>query len=346
MKVFSISIILALAFTCLGTANAAVPDLIPVQGVLTNNGDGTPVNGLTDMRFDIYDAITGGTLLWESVYKASTNRVDVDNGSFVVYLGELTAHPLDFSTLMGEDQLWLQLTVAGEAMGRLRLAAVAFSQEAEYCSQVGGLTEGDIQPALGAPCTTGNYLRGWNDTTGTPICEPDEVEPPTGTVDYYNVSGYDTVPENNVDQEIRLSNYGEAYRDANSSHTNIFAPIHLPNGVTVTTFRAWVIDNNGDPSANMDVRFYRRSVDTGKPSCHAPSTCSDGYNPVIAQMAGANTSTGDETENVRLLTDTTISNALIDNSTYDYYLYIITGLVTTNVSNLVFVKSQIEYTLP
>ena len=53
--------IIAAVLTCLRTAGATVPDLIPVQGVLTNSANGEPVDGLTDMRFDIFAAETGGT---------------------------------------------------------------------------------------------------------------------------------------------------------------------------------------------------------------------------------------------------------------------------------------------
>ncbi|MBI4051531.1 MAG: hypothetical protein HY400_03405 [Elusimicrobia bacterium] len=61
--------------------SAAPPSKLNYQGVLQQNG--TPVNGNKTLNFKIYDALTGGTLLWDS---GALTNVTVTNGLFAVKL--------------------------------------------------------------------------------------------------------------------------------------------------------------------------------------------------------------------------------------------------------------------
>ena len=323
-------LVVAITLTFLNTAEATVSELIPVQGVLSNSSNDNPVNGMTDMRFDLYGVKTGGTALWESLYDVSTKQVNVDNGYFVVYLGELSAYPLDFNTLLGESQLWLQLTVNGEVMDRIRIASVAFSEEAQYCSQIGDMKEGDIQPFLGSPCNEGYYFRGWNAATKSPICEPDRIEPVGGN-HYYNISGCDVIFEHSNDQSVRLSNYCEVYKDAASSHTNVFAAVHLPDGVTVKAVRSWVKDNNSkDDNCYVRVILMRRSITEGE-TLPQNKTMTDGH-------------TSTQSTDIQMIESTAINVPVIDNEQYDYYLYIVLGNTGAYYKNMSFFKTRIEYT--
>ncbi|MDD5305832.1 MAG: hypothetical protein PHU25_00790 [Deltaproteobacteria bacterium] len=128
---------------CATRAMATVPDLLPVQGVLTDP-DGIAINGAVDMRFAIYDAATDGNELWFEA-RTGASQVNVDNGFFTVYLGEVTA--LDSLVLIAADELWLELQVDAETMGRSRLAAEPFAFE---CKQIGDLAETDIVTAVSA----------------------------------------------------------------------------------------------------------------------------------------------------------------------------------------------------
>jgi hypothetical protein len=81
---------------------AIVGDKVNYQGRLTDPG-GAPLHGTFPMRFRIYDASGGGTMLWDS----GVMSVDVEGGLFNV---QLDIDPTDFN---GQG-LWLRIYVDGE----------------------------------------------------------------------------------------------------------------------------------------------------------------------------------------------------------------------------------------
>ena len=167
--------VFGLAFTMSSLAFAAIPDLIPVQGSV-GDADDKPLDGKTNMAFEIYDAAEDGDLLHRSVYNNETMQVHVDKGFFTVYLGELDEYPIDFTELLTASQLWLQIEVNGEVLdSRIRLASVPFAQQARTCEQIGDLQEADIQPAIGEACENGQFLRGWDNEENQPICGADKI---------------------------------------------------------------------------------------------------------------------------------------------------------------------------
>jgi hypothetical protein len=163
------AVILSMFFWNTG-AYADVPDLIPVQGVLTD-GSGQVINGATDLNFSLYGSNSGGPVVWTESY----NDFVVLEGFFTVYLG--TNEPLDPLTLAGMEEVWLEMEVNDESLGRVRLASVPFAMEAQICRQLGGLTEDDVQPVLAgdAACNPGYYLRGWDQDAGVPLCDLDRI---------------------------------------------------------------------------------------------------------------------------------------------------------------------------
>jgi hypothetical protein len=104
------------------SAFAAVPHLINYQGMLTN-GSGTPLSGLYDITFKIYDAELAGTQKWTE----TQSSVSVTNGLFNVILGSSNPLDLDFS-----QDYWLDITVQGEHMpARLKFTSVGYAYRAE-----------------------------------------------------------------------------------------------------------------------------------------------------------------------------------------------------------------------
>ncbi len=152
-----IVLIIAVLFSTTFQAEAAfatVSNVIPVGGVLTDK-DGTPLNGLTEITFAIYDAKTGGTRVWKEDLE-----VDINNGVFSAYLGEL--EPLDLLDFVERDELWLGITVDDDSEAeRILIASVPFAVEAQYCHQV-----------VDTKCADAEYLQGWAHDAGTPICTP------------------------------------------------------------------------------------------------------------------------------------------------------------------------------
>jgi hypothetical protein len=170
MRRILISIAFAAVAVCgLGKAQAMVPDLLPIQGVLTDQF-GDTITGSVNVQFAIYDAETAGTLLWSELHNGS-NQVVVDDGFFTVYLGNLTT--IDFELLLPYEELWLGITVGlDDEMARIRLATVPFAEEANYCRQIGDMEAEDIQPVLDFTCGGDQFLRGW-DPDGGAICDVD-----------------------------------------------------------------------------------------------------------------------------------------------------------------------------
>lgn len=154
-------------------AGATVPELIPVQGMLTD-ADDAPVDGATDLRFAFFDTATGGTELWFT----ELDDYDIEAGFFSVYLGE--NKPLDVGALLGASELWLEITAGTDVLDRIRMASVLFALQAGTCSEVGDMSPGEIQPLLSGSCSVGEFVYQIDPSTGDFGC---------GTVGYAEEAG-------------------------------------------------------------------------------------------------------------------------------------------------------------
>lgn len=101
----------------------AVPNSITHQGRLLGD-DGEPLTGTVTLAFTIYDAETGGSIVWES------DDLEVDLGGSGFYSVELGSeeNPIQAENLAG-DSLWVTLTVDGgeELSPRIRIRSVPFA---------------------------------------------------------------------------------------------------------------------------------------------------------------------------------------------------------------------------
>ena len=114
------AVILLVAGWAAVSAMAAVPSLVNYQGFLTAP-DGTPLDTVVSMTFNLYSASSGGTAMWTETQSACTVRT----GVFHALLGSVTALPDSFG---GTDR-WLGVTVGGnsEMAPRQRIASVPYS---------------------------------------------------------------------------------------------------------------------------------------------------------------------------------------------------------------------------
>jgi len=113
-------------------AAAGVPAHIPVQARLVD-GDGTPIEAVTDVTFALYTQASGGSALSEE-----TRSVDPNNGYFSVFIGQVT--PLDWSLVDGSQPLFVGYSVDGADMGRQPVGTVpfaAYSDMAGYAIEAG-----------------------------------------------------------------------------------------------------------------------------------------------------------------------------------------------------------------
>ncbi|MFO8072006.1 MAG: tail fiber domain-containing protein [Polyangia bacterium] len=217
--------ILGLAVCRVTGAAAEVPDLIPVQGVLTDEF-GDTIDGWVDIRFAIYDTETGAGPIWSELYSGS-NQVDVLDGFFTVYLGSLNS--LLFEDLLPYPELWLGITVgADEEMDRIRLASVPFAEEARFCRQIGDMVAEDIQPTLDFSCGGDQFLRGW-EPDGGPVCDVDVTSTGAdgGTLtDVYAGAGLDKDwVAGNPELSVVFGNTAGTVAEGNHDHADEYSPV-------------------------------------------------------------------------------------------------------------------------
>lgn len=142
---------LILTAVCIGAAathaTAAVPTLINYQGRLAD-GDGAPLDTTVAMTFGVYDAASGGALLWNETQAA----VSVTDGLFHVLLGSVNAIP---DSLFAGATRYLGITVGGDPQldPRTRLVSSPF---AFRVGSVDGATGGHLDGKLSVGANTTN----------------------------------------------------------------------------------------------------------------------------------------------------------------------------------------------
>jgi hypothetical protein len=126
----AILIVAILASVCL-----AVPAGINYQGKLTDS-DGVGINSNLEMVFRLFDAATGGTLLWEETHDG-VNEVTVTKGLFDVELGSITPLNIPF-----EADHWLEIVVDGTALTpRVKLLSSPYAYRAAIADSVANLPQ-------------------------------------------------------------------------------------------------------------------------------------------------------------------------------------------------------------
>jgi hypothetical protein len=133
-----IGLFIFLVFTLFCSFNASalgaegVNRQIPFYGELVDNM-GNPLDGEFNMTFTIYDAPTGGNLLWDGEYTSSNgNPVTVDDGEFRVLLGSGTGNEFG-SELFVDDTHYLGIIVEDddEMTPRERMGASPYAINAD-----------------------------------------------------------------------------------------------------------------------------------------------------------------------------------------------------------------------
>jgi hypothetical protein len=101
--------------------SAQIPRTLSYQGILSDTLGTPKPDGMYALTFRLYDAPSGGTLLW-----AETQSLQVKRGLFSAVLGSQTPFP---SSLTFERQYWLGIQPAGnpELLPRIALSAVGYS---------------------------------------------------------------------------------------------------------------------------------------------------------------------------------------------------------------------------
>ena len=152
----------------------AVPQMVNFQGRLTDSY-GAPLDGAVDVTFSIYDASTGGNLLWQESHAGLT----VDNGLFHTLLGSLT--PLDTSTVFTGADRWLEVQVGTDdpMQPRQQITSVAYSMragEADSALSADDVPGKDITPSSVTINGVGQVI----DSAGQWVGDPTGLQGPQG----------------------------------------------------------------------------------------------------------------------------------------------------------------------
>ncbi len=117
-------------------ASASVPQLMNVQGVLTDNSGNAVADGTYSVLFAIYNVSTGGVSLWNS-----TRTVSTVDGLFTVILGEQTSLPY---SIFENTTLYLGIKVESdpEMTPRMHLTSAPYAMKAPGVSGSGWVDDG------------------------------------------------------------------------------------------------------------------------------------------------------------------------------------------------------------
>ena len=109
----------------------SVPPLINYQGSLTD-ANGAPMAGVKEMAFNLYDAPTGGNLIWGPQIYAT---VPLINGKFNVLLGPTDGGGRLITSAFADQTRYLSITIEGkEITPRQQILSTPFAMQAQEAS--------------------------------------------------------------------------------------------------------------------------------------------------------------------------------------------------------------------
>jgi hypothetical protein len=124
MKTLKRLVLIAIAFSGIPFMASGLDRIIGYSGFLTNSaGSAAIANGSHSIVFSIYNAASGGTLLWTDTFSVTTL-----NGEFSVELGSHPAAPLNVN-FSADTNYWLGVNVDsnGEMVPRKAFLMVPMS---------------------------------------------------------------------------------------------------------------------------------------------------------------------------------------------------------------------------
>jgi hypothetical protein len=115
----------------------AVPQEINYQGHLTD-ATGSPVDGMLDMTFKIYNVDAGGTALWTETQL----DVEVTNGVYHVQIGSVVALP--YNIFEDDRYLGISIETDSEMTPRQKITSSAYAIKAQDAVTLQGHSPGDF----------------------------------------------------------------------------------------------------------------------------------------------------------------------------------------------------------
>lgn len=167
---------LALALSIVGVATpaAAVPGTVSFTARLSEND--VPTEGSVTLQIAVYDAVSGGTLMWDE-----TQTTVAERGLVYASLGAV--EPLGPTVFDGRP-MFIELTVDGDVLvPRIPVATVPYAFRAGVADAIEGFDPATVQNRVSGTCAAGSSIRQVN-ANGTVVCQTDAV----GTGDITDVT--------------------------------------------------------------------------------------------------------------------------------------------------------------
>lgn len=148
-------------------SSADIPKIITYQGKITNDGGVMVPDGSYTMSFVIFDAETGGDVLWSSGGVLAA----VSDGIFNVLLGESGQPPLE---LPFDSEYWLEITIESDLQSPLvRLGSMGYAYMANSLipgtAIVGNVSNGTMAALKGTNIATSDPTSGVMGEAESPI---------------------------------------------------------------------------------------------------------------------------------------------------------------------------------
>jgi hypothetical protein len=154
--------------------HAALPRLITYQGKLSSKIDSQPLEGVQPINFKIYDALTGGNLLWQE-----DQNVLVEKGIFNVKLGSSTDLNLPF-----DKPYYLEIKINDEVITpRQSITSSGYAISADNLE--GSITANQV----GSGNVSNTEFEALNGVTGNIQTQINSIGAPDYDSGWFNVSG-------------------------------------------------------------------------------------------------------------------------------------------------------------
>jgi len=349
----AITVLMVLAIVAI----ADMPFMLNYQGRLTDSGGDPVADGLYLINFKLYGSETGDDSLWRTGFQ----EIQITDGLFNYQLGSVNPIPSDFFGPGSEPFLGIKVGTDPEIEPRTRLTSSAYAWYANrsdtavlaqdiscyHCVSTDDIDDGCITSDKLVPGAVTSYNIQDNsimdeDISGSAEIQVGKIHGTAANLsDDQMIGGKKTFIDLNISETTRRfsvphtaftpgnDNYSfnknSGYLRNTSTSTQVYyAPVHLPEGATVTELKASFWDNEASNSGHIELhKFYRY---TGSSMLMAQFTTSGVYPGIIHYSS------------------TSITSETISNDGYGYYLMVSMGYSSSEY-NMRFYGAEIVYTI-